>query len=118
LGAALFCLLFQQLAMAGYVCPQQAMPSHLGSVIDCAAMGMATSDQSPAHPADPRCGEHCASHVPTTAARMPAPLLLPLAYVPFVRVVLLAAPSNIPLLAPGPHPPDPPLSLRFCSLLI
>jgi hypothetical protein len=121
MSVALFCLLFQQLAMAGYVCPQSAAASHLTAADNCAAMGMATPDHSPAHPTDPRCAEHCVSHVPATsharAAAQP-PLLLPLAFAPAMRAVLPTLPSRTRVPVPDPHPHSPPLALRFCSLLI
>ena len=120
-GAVLFCLLFQQLAMAAYVCtlPVASAPA-VAAMDDCTAMGMGPSDPSPQHPADPRCTEHCASHVPATPdARLPGvpPLLLPPDFAAVARLVA-QAPAREPLPDPELYPPNRPPSLRFCSLLI
>lgn len=120
-GMALFGLLFQQLAMAAYVCTLPAAPTPVvAGMDDCAAMGMGSPDPSAHHPADPRCTEHCASHVPATPdARVPAvpPLLLPPDFAAVAKLVARASPRE-PLPDPAFYPPDPPPSLRFCSLLI
>lgn len=117
----LFCLLFQQLAMAAYVCTLPAAPAAaVAAMDDCAAMGMGAADPSRHHQTDPRCIEHCASHVPATPeARVPAvpPLLLPPEFAAIARLVAQASPRE-PLPNPELYPPDPPPSLRFCSLLI
>jgi hypothetical protein len=119
----LFCLLFQQLAMAAYVCTLPSAATHpVASMEDCAAMGMGASDQAATHhlPADPRCAEHCASHVPATPeVRSPAvpPLLLP-SDVAIVTQVGIHSPTRSLLPDPELYPPEPPPALRFCSLLI
>jgi len=116
-----FCLLFQQLAMAAYVCtlpishPVAAMTTH------CADMGMNGSDKAATHSSpDPRCDEHCASHVTATPdARVPMvpPLLLP-PEPPALVGTIAHAPEQASLPDVSLFPPDPPPSLRFCSLLI
>lgn len=121
-SVTLFCLLFQQLAMAAYVC---TLPSSttgtthaVASMEDCAAMSRGASTPYPA--SDPRCAEHCASHVPATPdARSPAvpPLLLP-SDVAVVTQAIMPAPARTTLPDPALYPPDPPPTLRFCSLLI
>jgi hypothetical protein len=119
-GAALFCLLFQQVAMAAYVCPLPV--AHVTAATDdCAAMGMGAWSSSPAHAADPRCAEHCTGHLPATShARATAPplLLLPLAFAVPTRAMAACKPSHTWRPGPDSHPPNPPLPLRFCSLLI
>jgi hypothetical protein len=118
-GIVLFCLLFQQIAMAAYVCTLPTSPTATAMTGDCASMGMsskATAHQS----ADPRCTEHCSDH--TTAspdARVPVvpPLLLS-----FTSPLLLgtSAPELHRAALPDPAQcrPEPPPTLRFCSLLI
>ena len=124
IAAMLICFLFQQVAMAAYVCtlPATSAQAVAMAVSDCAAMGMtATSiDNAGHHGADPRCAEHCASHPSSTSdARVPSvpPLLAPtvsiLALVdagPTCRAI--AIPDRTQLRA------EPPPSLRFCSLQI
>lgn len=120
-GVVLFCLLFQQLAMAAYVCTLPAKPADVVMTGDCADMGMTSANHSLAHQsADPRCVEHCADHaVSTHDARLPMvlPLLLPAA-----SPMLLGAVAHVSVQQPLPDPalfrPDPPPTLRFCSLLI
>lgn len=122
-GVVLFCLLFQQLAMAAYVCTLPATSAPTVSVMaDCAGMNMgkASHDSTAGHVSDPRCTEHCANHVPTTPdARAPVvpPLLLPADFADVAKAVAHASPRE-PLPNPELYPPDPPPSLRFCSLLI
>jgi len=120
-GVVLFCLLFQQLAMAAYVCTLPAAPAPTVAMMDdCAAMGMGSPGPSDGHPVDPRCTEHCASHVPATPdAKTPVipPLLLPADFADVAKAVSHASPRE-PLPNPELYPPDPPPSLRFCSLLI
>ncbi|TCV93375.1 hypothetical protein EC912_105235 [Luteibacter rhizovicinus] len=118
----MFCLLFQQLAMAAYVCTLPTAPADTVMTGDCAAMDMApTADASSAHQSpDPRCTEHCADHVSATPdARLPMvpPLLLPPAS-PALAGTIVHMPERISLPDPAMHRPDPPPALRFCSLLI
>lgn len=117
----MFCLLFQQLAMAAYVCTLPAKPV-IGSVMEhCADMGMNSTDNGRAHSAsDPRCDEHCAGHVtaaPDARAPIVPPLLLP-PVSPAVLGTIAHAPEQAVLPDLTLFPPDPPPSLRFCSLLI
>jgi hypothetical protein len=123
IGAVLFCLLFQQLAMAAYVCTGSAMPGGTSMTGDCAAaMGggaMAKATQAQ-HSPDPRCTEHCADHATTAHdARLPAvpPLLLPSAS-PVLLGSIAHAPEQAALPDPALRRPEPPPMLRFCALLI
>lgn len=117
----MFCLLFQQLAMAAYVCDLPNLPAATVMTGPCADMAMASPPHdAPAHGADPRCAEHCADHSSTAPdARLPQlpPLLLPAAW-PTLTATLADRPERTVLPDPSLLRPDPPPSLRFCSLLI
>lgn len=120
-GMAIFCLLFQQLAMAAYVCTLPAEPVVAGVMEHCAGMGMESGDQAPRHASpDPRCDEHCAGHASAAPdARVPVvpPLILPPAS-PAELGTVAHAPERASLPDATLLPPDPPPTLRFCSLLI
>lgn len=120
-GVAIFCLLFQQLAMAAYVCTLPAEPVAAGVMEHCAGMGMESDDQAPRHASpDPRCDEHCAGHASAAPdARVPVvpPLILPPAS-PAELGTVAHAPERASLPDATLLPPDPPPTLRFCSLLI
>jgi hypothetical protein len=121
-GLVVFCLLFQQLAMAAYVCTLPTAPAtHELAMSDCEAMGMGASHHASAqHPVDPRCTEHCASHVSATPdAKVPAvpPLLLPPDFAAMAKLVV-RAPTWTHLPDTRLFPPESPPSLRFCTLLI
>ncbi|MFC4764671.1 hypothetical protein [Dyella koreensis] len=121
IGLVMFCLLFQQLAMAAYVCTLPVNPADVVMTGDCAAMGMTEANQPAAHQSqDPRCTEHCADHtVSSHDARLPMvpPLLLPAAS-PVMPGTIALAPERRALPDPTLQRPDPPPTLRFCSLLI
>jgi hypothetical protein len=109
----MFCLLFQQLAMAAYVC---AMPSPCADV----SMQAAANHGSDVHTGDPRCAEHCADHTSATPdARLPTvpPLLLPADW-PALTDTLVDRPDLAALPDTTLLRPDPPPSLRYCTLLI
>lgn len=108
------CLLFQQAALAAYLCPIERMPAETaGMAAHCAAMGMAQAQDNPV-----LCDKHC--NPDHTLASDAAALAVP----------ALALPAALPLwpdgrLAPAQHRAetpiarsDPPPRLRFCSLLI
>lgn len=120
-GVVIFCLLFQQLAMAAYVCTLPVKPVVAGLMEHCAEMGMGSGAKAPTHASpDPRCDEHCASHASATPdARVPAvpPLMLP-PESPAVLGTIVHAPDQATLPDAALFPPDPPSTLRFCSLLI
>lgn len=116
----LFCLLFQQMVMAAYVCNLPNTPIRAAAIVsDCSAMQMSGAQLG--HPADPRCTEHCAQHVPSPSdARAPTvpPLLLPAAFAGLTPGLLQSPAQRADLPDPAVHRPDPPPTLRFCSLLI
>ena len=119
---ALFCLLFQQQAMAAYVCAMPTAPSNIVMTGDCAATGLAATVKASSqhHSPDARCAEHCASDATSAHdARLPAvpPLLLHLAS-PTLLGTIMHAPDQAPLPDVTLHRPEPPPTLRFCSLLI
>lgn len=105
---ALLSLLFQQLAMAAYVCPQDIPQTPARS-------------QPPCHvdPTDPRCGEHCNPH--QQVAGDLTPLTVPMAMIP-------SSWTWVPAVSAGAvqwirrHERScvhgPPFSIRYCSLLI
>ena len=124
IGTVLFCLLFQQLAMASYICTLPSAPVNAALSGDCAAMSV-TSKLPPASKhvrssPDPRCTEHCSSHVTSTPdARVPMvpPLLLPPAS-PTVVGTIAHAPEQVALRNLALRRLGPPPTLAFCSLLI
>lgn len=118
----MFCLLFQQLAMAAYVCTLPTQSAAMAMTGDCAEMGMAApaSHAPGTHAVDPRCTEHCADHTSAVPdARVPTlpPLLLPTDW-PALTATLSDCPERVALPDPSLLRPDPPPSLRFCTLLI
>lgn len=122
-GIVLCCLLFQQLAMAAYVCTLPTASTSIVMKNDCAAMGMSSSAQkqtSPHASADPRCAEHCAGNTASAHdARLPTvpPLLLASAS-PALLGTVAHAPDRAALPNTALHRPDPPPTLRYCCLLI
>lgn len=120
-GMALLCLLFQQVAMAAYVCTLPTAPTHAAMAGHCASMGMeSTPTAMHQDGVDPLCAQHCASATVSTHDAS-VPLVPPLLLASASPVVLgtIAAPVDRPVL---PNPAllgsDPPPILRFCSLLI
>lgn len=121
IGAVVFCLLFQQLAMASYVCALSAPSATTLMTGDCADMGMSSGHQTSEHQrSDPRCAEHCADHATATPdARLPGVPPLLLAPVPPALLGTVAAvPEQAALPDPTMRRAEPPPTLRFCSLLI
>lgn len=110
---AVLALLFQQLAMAAYVCDEEVQPFAAGAMADCAdTIGSIATDLS-------RCHEHCnptsvvADHASplTVPAAMPGPIALP------VPAPMRSAGRRVD--APRlPRATAPPLHLRYCSLQI
>lgn len=123
IGLVMFCLLFQQLAMAAYVCTLPSQPAAMVMAGGCADMAMAAAPASHApstQHADPRCTEHCADHTSAMPdARVPTlpPLLLPADW-PALTATMTDRPERVALPDPSLLRPDPPPSLRFCTLLI
>lgn len=120
IGVALFCLLFQQVAMATYVCTLPETQRTVALTDTCAEM-MANLAHGPTHTQkDPRCAEHCAPNQPSQSdARAPTvpPLVLP-----FLSPLALGTVAIVPERSALPDPvqqrPQPPPTLRFCTLLI
>ncbi|WP_244858568.1 MULTISPECIES: hypothetical protein [Lysobacteraceae] len=112
---AIVCLLFQQAALAAYLCPIEQMPAGMAAMAGhCAEMGMDLARDNPA-----LCDKHCNPEhsvvvdtvklsVPPLA--LPAPMLVPLVLQSTSRVAVQA---DVPIARS-----DPPPRLRFCSLLI
>jgi hypothetical protein len=122
-GVVLFCLMFQQLAMAAYACTFPTAPTNVGMTGDCAAMGMSSKAKSPTShhmSTDPRCAEHCAGNtVLSHNANLPTvPPLLLASVSPTLLGTIAQAPDQVALPNMALHRPDPPPTLRFCSLLI
>ena len=110
-----FCLLFQQTALAAYLCPIEQMPAEVAAMAEhCAEMGM---DQARDNPA--LCEKHCNPEhsVAADAVKLSVPpLALPppmLAPVVLRSASLVAVQADVPIVRS-----DPPPRLRFCSLLI
>ncbi|MET3651234.1 hypothetical protein [Dyella japonica] len=121
-GVVLFCLLFQQLAMAAYVCTLPTRPADTVMTGDCASMGMTAAAKASFQHQNPdaRCAEHCAGDAASAHdVRLPSvpALLLPPAS-PTLMGTIMHAPDQAPLPDVALHRPEPPPTLRFCSLLI
>lgn len=112
---AIVCLLFQQAALAGYLCPMEQMPAEVTAMAEhCAEMGMEQVRDNPG-----LCEKHCNpdhSVAPDAVKLSVPPLALPaMTMVPvFVQPVShTALQADVPIARS-----DPPPRLRFCSLLI
>ena len=122
-GIVLFCLLFQQLAMAAYACTLPLAVTNVAMTGDCAAMSMGSKAKlAAAHhlSMDPQCAEHCSGNtVSTHDASLPTvPPLLLASVSPVLLGTLAHAADQVALPNTALHRPDPPPTLRFCSLLI
>ncbi|WP_143154152.1 hypothetical protein [Rhodanobacter sp. OK091] len=122
-GIVLFCLLFQQLAMAAYACTLPSAATDVAMTGDCAAMGMGSKAKLAAvhHVStDPRCAEHCSGNaVSAHDASLPTvPPLLLASVSPVLLGTLAHSADRVALPNTALHRPDPPPTLRFCSLLI
>lgn len=109
------CLLFQQAALAAYLCPIEQMPAEVAAMAEhCAEMGMEQARDNPG-----LCEKHCNPDrsLAADAAKLSVPpLALPaLFFTPvFVQPVShVAIQADVPIARS-----DPPPRLRFCSLLI
>lgn len=113
--AVMFCLLFQQAAVAAYFCPMEQMPAETKAMVEhCAQMGMKQAEDNPG-----LCEKHCnPDHsVAADAAKLSVPpLALP---APPMTLVVAQPVSHVAIQAEVPITgSDPPPRLRFCSLLI
>lgn len=111
------CLLFQQAALAAYLCPMKQMPAETtAAMAECAEMGM-TRQHDEDNPL--LCQKHCNPDytVTTDAAKLAIP---PLALPPIFLAPALVQPiSHVAIQTDVPIArSDPPPRLRFCSLLI
>ena len=109
------CLLFQQVALAAYICPLEQMPPEKAAMVEhCAEMGMPKAQDNPS-----LCAKHCNPDqgVAADSAKLSVPAL---AIAPLAYPLVLAEPvSHVAVqsevFVAGA---DPPPRLRFCSLLI
>jgi hypothetical protein len=112
----IFCLLFQQAALAAYLCPIEQMPAQMSAMAEhCAGMGMAQAKANPA-----LCDKHCNPdhQLLTDAGKLTVPpLALPTSLFAPVLVQAASAASIMPVEVPIARS-DPPPRLRYCSLLI
>lgn len=111
----ILCLLFQQAALAAYLCPMEQMPAETAVMTaHCAEMGMAQQQDNPA-----LCQKHCSPDhsVAVDAVKLTVPPLglpaLVLAPVYVQPISHVAVQSDAPITRS-----DPPPRLRYCSLLI
>lgn len=109
------CLLFQQAALAVYLCPIERMPAEAVAMAEhCADMGMEQARDNPG-----LCEKHC--NPDRTLAADSAKLSVPPLALPaliFTRVSAQLV-SHVVIQADVPIArSDPPPRLRFCSLLI
>jgi hypothetical protein len=108
----LLSLLFQQAALATYLCPVEQGPA-------AATMSMADCEEMPPATNTPLCTKHCNPDTTTTpdvrVAHVP-PLLLPA--LRFAPPALLVARDSRTYANVAVVRSDPPPTLRFCSLLI
>lgn len=112
---AIFGLLFQQLAVAGYECKLE-LDAAAGMTAQTEAVAPCHVDQTDAA----RCNEHCHPTV-GSAAHAPAPDVPPCVIPP--SVVLVASEPGLPIAMAKSSPrrpcaTSPPLSIQFCSLQI
>jgi hypothetical protein len=109
----ILCLLFQQVAVAAYLCPAEPAPV-LVAMAHCASMDMQPDRSNPA-----LCAQHCAPDVSLPADHA-VPSVPPLALPPLHFALVLMPPADhapehreVPIVRS-----DPPPWVRFCSLLI
>lgn len=112
---AVLCMLFQQVALASYLCPMEQMPAEMAAMAkDCAEMGMPKAQDNPI-----LCAKHCNpdQSVAADSAKLSVPALaiVPLAYPPVLVKPVSHVAVQSEVFAVGA---DPPPRLRFCSLLI
>ena len=108
------CLLFQQVALAAYLCPMEQVPTPAERTDHCAGMAAQQVQDNPA-----LCDKHCAPDHSIasdhTSPTVPALALPPLHFAP----VLSQSGSHLVSFAEVPvEPTGPPPRLRYCSLLI
>lgn len=108
------CLLFQQVAVAAYLCPVEQRAAVPAVVEPCADMAMDVATDAPA-----LCAKHCDPdhYLATDAGKLTVPSLAepPPEFAPALAHAAsrLAVRADVPVARS-----DPPVRLRFCSLLI
>ena len=112
--AMVLCLLFQQAALAAYLCPIEQMPAEPAAMAaHCAEMGMKQAQDNPA-----LCEKHC--NPDHTLGADAAKLAVP----PLALPAIVLAPIDVQMrrgmvdIETPIARSDPPPRLRFCSLLI
>ena len=113
--SVIFCLLFQQAALAAYLCPIEQMPAETAAMAaHCAEMGMQQAKDNPG-----LCEKHCnpdhllaadGAKLSVPPLALPAIILTPVFVQPVSHVAVQA---DVPIARS-----DPPPRLRYCSLLI
>ena len=108
-------MLFQQAALAAYLCPIEQMPAETAAMVaHCAEMGMQQAKDNPG-----LCEKHCnpdhllaadGAKLSVPPLALPAIILTPVFVQPVSHVAVQA---EMPIARS-----DPPPRLRFCSLLI
>ena len=112
----ILCLLFQQVAMAGYSCSAERTPVQKAAMAkDCAGMSTAHTRDNPV-----LCEKHCAPD--RTLLTVHASPVVPALALPPVVFDSVLSQSGLGIALLGMHITvdafDPPPRLRFCSLLI
>lgn len=113
--ALILCLLFQQAAIAAYACTMPIIPPDpVVMAEDCEEMGKSIAQEATA-----LCAKHCAPDVAVAADHVVVSVPM-LALPPVGYSTALATPvSHVALVATVPvERSDPPVRLRYCSLLI
>ena len=114
--AVILCLLFQQVAMAAYVCSAERVPVQAAAMAnDCAGMRTAHTRDNPV-----LCEKHCMPDK-TLLTDHAAPVVPSLALPPTLYATAISHSGSGVALVPTRVPvdaSDPPPRLRFCSLLI
>lgn len=112
---AIVCVLFQQAALAAYLCPVEQMPANVQALSEnCADMEMDRATDNPV-----LCEQHCNPDRSTAADGVklsvpPLALPMPAFALVFAQPASLATPRAQGLAVGS----DPPPRLRYCSLLI
>ena len=118
---ALLGLLFQQLAMASYICPMEnGVATATAGLVPTAHSAQMLPCHAPNAPDKARCAQHCSPI--TSSADHHAPLTVPLAFLPattWLREFLLINSGRSDQLALlDAHASAPPLTIQHCSFQI
>jgi hypothetical protein len=112
------CLLFQQLAVAAYLCPAERAAAMPAAPAGCADMQMDVSDHG-SDDVPALCAKHCDPdrYLANDGGKLSVPPIA-LPPPPFAPMPAHDAAHRPALAGVAPVRPDPPPRLRFCSLLI